>query len=122
MAGRLTHNGVRFGGVAGELLPDYALVRLNSAGVYVLCDAGETPDGFLQEGAASGAPVTVYELCGESPAIGGTVWAVGDLLKTANDGKLQVEADPNVATLDTRARAREACTVADQKPLVQWLR
>lgn len=122
MAGRATHVGVRFGGTAGEDLVDYAVVRLNSAGVYVYCDAGETPDGFLQEGALNGKPVTVYEFGGEAPAIGGTTWAVGDLLKPANDGKLQVETDPNVKTLDTRARAVEACTVAGQKPLVHWLR
>lgn len=123
MPGRLTHNGVRFGGTSGEALADYALVRLNSSGFYVYCDEGETPDGFLQEGAsAADKPVTVYELCGESPAIGATTWAVGDLLKTAADGKLQVETDPAVETLDTHARAVEACTVVGQKPLVHWFR
>ncbi len=123
MAGRVTHNGIRFGGQSAEAIPDYSVVKLNASGLYELADAGEIGDGFVIEGAsAANKPVTVYEFGGESPAIGGTTWAVGDLLMLANDGKLQTETDPAVPTLFTRARAAEACTVIGQKKLVRWIR
>lgn len=77
----------------------YRAVKVNSAGQVVLCGAGETAIGILQNRPASGKVATVM-VAGVSKMVAGAPIAAGDLVASDAAGKAKVASKAVTNTSD----------------------